>query len=789
MTLLRSIVLVASLSVLMGSTIAQTGQAIGEWRDHFPYRNAIAVAEGGDHVYCASVNGMFRYTIQGGEIARLTKVNALSDVGIKGIAWNGDLGSLLVYYSNGNLDLVQGDRSYNMADIKRSNILGNKTVYSATMQGDLAYLGCGFGIVVVDMRRREVRETWLIGPGGAQVQVNGIAFLGDSIYAATNSGLISAYRFAPNLAAFSNWSRRNDLPSAVVNGPFNEVVSFGGELILNYNAGLDVPDTLLVLGGTGTFERFEPLYGKKNLSLDVSPNGELLTIAHEWDIHRYDLDLTEVSFQYEYEQGPVRPSRAVGSRFGYIWVADKDRGLVKATGFTNGNTILVNGPLNASAYRMDMSDGALYVATGAVEGNWSNKFRKDGVHHFMNGTWRSSTIENEPLMEGANDHGEALTDIMAVVVDPDDPDHAWAGSWDDGLLEFRGRQPIALYNALNSILQNEINGPPNKLNVAGLDYDRDGNLWMTNGNTNAPIVVRKKNGDWHAYNPGSVLNGNQLMSDIVVATNGYKWVVRPRTSGLLVFNDGGTIADTGDDQYKVLNNQPGTGGLPSNDVFSVAEDLDQQVWVGTNKGVAVFYSPEAIFSDGDYDAQQILIEQDGNIQILLETEAVSVIKIDGANRKWIGTETSGVFLLSADGRTQIHHFTVENSPLPSNTIFTIAIDELSGEVFFGTDAGIISYRSDATGGENENECATVFPNPVKAEHNGPIAITGLVRDSEVKIADIAGNLVYRTTSLGGQAIWPGTDMAGNAIATGVYLILATDRFGSSKCNTKVLVVR
>ena len=203
----------------------------------------------------------------------------------------------------------------------------------------------------------------------------------------------------------------------------------------------------------------------------------------------------------------------------------------------------------------------------------------------------------------------------------------------------------------------------------------------------------------------------------------------------------------------------------------------------------MFYTPSAIFEGDNYDAQQILIEQDGNVQILLETEFVSVITVDGANRKWIGTQTGGVYLISPDGREQVHHFTAANSPLPSDNIVAIVIDGISGDVYIATDRGIMSYRSDATEGADENTCATVFPNPVHSTYAGPIAITGLVRDSEVKITDVSGNLVYRTTSLGGQAMWTGNDMSGNRVATGVYLVLATDRFGTYKCNTKVLVAR
>lgn len=258
---------------------------------------------------------------------------------------------------------------------------------------------------------------------------------------------------------------------------------------------------------------------------------------------------------------------------------------------------------------------------------------------------------------------------------------------------------------------------------------------------------------------------------------------------MLVFNDNGTLSNTSDDQYKVLNTFEGSGGLPSLDVLSMAEDLDGEIWVGTGRGVAVFYAPDAVFSGGDFDAQQILIEQDGNIQVLLETEAVSTIAVDGANRKWLGTQSSGVFLVSADGTEQVHHFTAANSPLPSNTITNITIDGESGEVFIGTDQGVMSYRSDASEGLLEASCAKVFPNPVDRTYDGPITITGMMRDSDVRITDISGNLVYRTTSLGGQAIWPGTDLSGEAVSTGVYLIFATDPTGTSKCNTKVLVVR
>ncbi len=770
--------------------MAQDAMPIGTWRAHFPYRNTIAVAEGGGFVYCATSTGMFRYDPASGESEPINKINLLNDVGIQGLAWNEELSMLLVYYTNGNLDLIQNGQSYNMGDIKRSSILGNKGIYSVYMEGHMAYLGCGFGIVLVDLQRREVRETWFIGPNGAQVQVNGITVHQDTIYAATNTGLFKAWKNAGNLAAYENWSKRTDMGPYMVNGPFSHTVRLGDRLLLNWRASSGERDTLLVLGTDNTWSRFNPLFGRKNRGLDLSRDGQFVVIPHEYDIHMYDLGLNEVNFIYGYANGPAYPGQAIRALSGAFWVADRERGLISAVGGDVGSAIQPNGPKTANTWRMASRGGALYVATGALAGNWSSTFLKDGVHHFSDGRWATSDLSTDPILLGVNDFGGAVNDMVSVAVDPNDPMHAYVGSWDDGVVEFRNRQPVQIHNHTNSALGEEQNGADGKVNVAGMNFDINGNLWMTNAWSLNPVVVLTRDGEWRNFNPGNLLSGNNLLADIVPAVfNNYKWIIRPRGNSLLVFDDGGTPTNASDDRWKLINNTPGSGGLPAPDVYAVAEDLEGQIWVGTSKGIAVFYNPSAIFDSGDFDAQQILIEQDGNIQVLLETESVSAIVVDGANRKWMGTQTGGVYLVSSDGRTQIHHFTEANSPLPSNTINAITINELTGEVFIATDRGIMSFRGDAVEGSETAECARVFPNPVREGYAGPIAIDGLVRDSEVKITDMAGNLVYRTTSLGGQAIWPGTDMSGNRVATGVYLIFATDRFGTTKCNTKVMVVR
>ncbi|MFZ1694241.1 MAG: hypothetical protein WAT74_13670 [Flavobacteriales bacterium] len=781
-----------SLLVLLITASAQAQIPIGSWREHLPWQRMVDVVEGDGGVYCATANAVFHYDKGTQETRRLSKVNLLNDVDIRGLAWCEELRMLLVHYGNGNLDLVQGDRSFNMGDIRRSALLGDKAIYRILVDGTTAYLSCGFGIVVVDLQRREVRETWLIGPDGGQVRVRQIALHNDSIYAATTSGLFVAWRNAANLAAFTNWHRRTDMGGIMANGPFNQAVSYQGRLFVNYDKPNSNNDTLLILHADNTWEQFGPGRGTFNVETRVSQNGQFLLFARDYDLVQFNTAMEVENSTFSYGAGGqyCTPARMIQALDGTVWIADRDQGLVQITGFNQGVPIRPNGPRTANAYRMGAGGGRVYVATGSVTGNWGNAFLKDGVHHFGEEVWRTTDRSNSTIFDtGGNEFGQALNDPVAVAVDPLDPSRAYVGSWEDGIVEFRDREPVTLYNNNNSSLGLATNDGGGKVNVAGLDFDAQGNLWASNAHAAAPISVRTRNGQWYSYSPGAILGGNALLGEIIAASNGYKWLIRPRATGLLVFNDNGTLADAGDDQYKLITTAEGSGGLPSIDVLSIAEDLEGQIWVGTNKGVAVFYNPSDLFSSTPSDAQQILIEQDGNVQILLETEFISAIVVDGANRKWIGTQTGGVFLISADGRSQIAHFTAANSPLLSNTINAITVEGTSGEVFIATDRGIVSYRSDAVDPAPSANCAKVFPNPVREGYTGPVAVTGLARDSEVRITDASGNLVYKTTSLGGQAIWNASDMSGNRVATGVYLIFASDPDGVFKCNTKVLVAR
>ena len=312
-------------------------------------------------------------------------------------------------------------------------------------------------------------------------------------------------------------------------------------------------------------------------------------------------------------------------------------------------------------------------------------------------------------------------------------------------------------------------------------------MWVTNSGVNTILNVRKPDGTWKAFNFSGYIN-NDAIGNLIIDKNNQKWIIVPRDKGLLVFNDNNTLLNTSDDNIKKISNSIGNGNLPSANIFSIACDLDGEIWVGTDKGVAVFYNPENVFSGNNFDSQQILVDQGGFYQPLLESETVTAIAVDGANRKWIGTQRAGVFLMSADGTKQLEHFTDENSPLFSNSIFSIVIDQLTGEVFFGTDKGIISYKGTATKGKEVNSDVLVYPNPVTENYTGLIAIKGLVNNADIKITDISGTLIYKTVAEGGQAVWNGKNFNGEKAKTGVYLVFSSNADGSETIVTKIMFI-
>ena len=758
--------------------------AIGNWRDHVPYSKAINIEEVNDRIYCASRFGLFSFQKFDGGLNRFTRLNGLSDVEIAGIYYDPATRILLISYENSNIDLLyENDLSIvNIPDIKRKNIVGGKRINDALFYNRKAYLATDFGIVVVDLERQEIKDTYYIGSGGSNLIVNGLAFNGTELLAATSSGMRTARINDPNIFNFTGWTQETGGLSDV-SARFTSATSFNGNFIAIKSEENGTADTVL----QRTNGNWQVLLSEYTRGARVDSLHRNFIYSNQLKALAYDSTLS----LYRNVDGNTYYPPQINDAFvdvnGQYWLADNQRGLVQVN--FNPDYVLnhaPSGPGSEAVYAMDSRGGTLWVASGSLSGFAPQYDAKNGCYVLSDNDWKSFNRSNDTLYDRIN-----LPAMVAVAVDPNDPKHAYFGNWRGGVLEYNTNGGTRQYNEANSTLLSKT-GLQNYILAGGITYDSNGTLWVAAGGTTSPINARYANGTWKSFQIRDASVANLWLFQTLVDDFGTKWVIAydgpSAGAGIIVFNEN-DADNPNDDSYRQLTDRVGSGALPDIFVRSMAKDKDGSIWVGTNKGVGVFYNPSDIFSTTNFDAQRVIIEQDGYAQYLLESEYVTSVVIDGANRKWFGTYGGGVFLLSEDGTKQLLNFNTDNSPLPSNNIACMTVDNLTGELFIGTDKGVVSYRSDATSGGSVCDGYYAFPNPVKHDYNGPIAIRGLVDDADVRITDTAGNLVYHTKALGGQAIWDGKDFSGRRAATGIYFAHVTNIDGSATCVTKILLAK
>lgn len=746
--------------------------AIGKWRDHLAYKSAIAVTEGGGKAYCASTFGLFSFNKKDNSLERISKISGLSDIEYSTINYNKYNKTLLIAYTNANIDLIKDNVITNIADIKRAFILGNKIINSIYFINQYAYLSCGFGIVVLDMERKEIKDTYYIGPKGGSLNIRGITSDGDNLFAATDDGVYEA-SLSSNLASFTSWTKHINLPKGI----FNSITFFSGKIFVNYSKMLtqqsNAQDSIFVFDHGG-WTHFPEVSGYNINSL--GSYSDKLVITQDVNVEIFDTNLTRIKLVDSYQFDNVHSKQAVLDEDNFLWIADSQYGLVKNGNTKSSESHYPDGPETSNVLEMTLVNNNLYVAPGGRNDVWDGIYNHDGLFYFKDDDWRTIRLDT-------------ITDVVNVNIDPNESTKVYASTLSKGLLEFNNDVLTTIYNTSNSTLEVRADAPTSGIiQTAGSAFDKEGNLWITNSHAKSPLSVKKKDDSWQSYTMNSLTQISNSFGSLIVNRMNQKWIIIARGGGILVFDDNNTIPNTTDDKSKILTTAQGQGKLPSANVLCMAEDLEGVIWVGTSAGIGVFYSPENVFSNGKFDAQEILVIQDGKAQILLGTETITAIAVDGANRKWIGTQNAGVFLMSADGTTEIHHFISDNSPLLTNEITSIAINQQSGEVFFGTSKGIISYKNTATEGTEDFGNVYAYPNPVRENYEGLIAIKGLVKDVNVKITDITGTLVYETKAEGGQAIWDGKNFSGIKVHTGVYLVFCSNSDGTKTFITKILFI-
>ncbi|MGQ9847420.1 MAG: type IX secretion system anionic LPS delivery protein PorZ [Bacteroidales bacterium] len=747
-----------------------------QWRSHLSYSQGRMVIPTESNVYCLTSGGIFAYNKNDNSIQKLDKNSGLSDVVVTTINYSFNDNLLVIGYENGNIDILKGKQIINVPDIFQKPIIGNKSINNITFYNGYAYLSCGFGIVVLDLSKYEIKESYFIGANGTNVNVSSIAFTDDYIYASTTEGIYKAPLSGVNLANFQNWTKISNIPN--YSGNFRKIVYFNHKLVTYYKSANQNEDRIFV-ENNGNWDILDTSI--TNISSMSLINGKLIISQYSKATIYSDFN----SNPTQYNAWGVNPFDAAYDEKNNLWIADAYGGLVrKMSNHPNDAVTFIrpDGPLTNNCMRIDCGENNLWVARGALTSSWNNQWVDGQIYHFTGETWYSFSEFNSPKLMG-------IKDICFVKVNPNNHKEAYFGSYGGGLVVVNNDKVVEVYDDNNSPLQNIIPGSP-YVRVTGLDFDKEGNLWIVSSLVQNNLTVRKPDGSWKSISLVNAMGGIKITGELYCTSDGIKWIILPKGGGLFAYSENGTLDNLSDDKTKNVSIISSEGEEISNDVYCLAEDKDGLLWVGTAKGLVFYYNPSQVFDNSAFYAQRIKLpnEIEGQANYLFESEVITALAIDGANRKWVGTLSGGVFLMSADCQKEIYHFKTENSPLLSNTINDIAIDPKSGEVFFATDKGICSFRSTATEGLEFHHNVEVFPNPVRPDYNGNIAIRGLVQNAHVKITDIAGNLVFETRAEGGQANWNGKNLSGNRVSTGVYLIFSTNDDGSQTYVTKLLFV-
>lgn len=754
----------------------------GTWQEYLSYTNSIKVADGQENVFVATQGGLFYFDVSDNSINKITRLDGLSDSGIKTIAWHPELKMLLVAYQNSNIDLVFPQGIYNIGDILRKQITGNKSINSVTFVGNEAYLSCGFGIVVVNLTRREIKDTYIIGPEGSSVSVFDVESDGNQIYAATENGLYSAPVIGTNLLDYNNWSRIQTIPNS--QAKFSHLAKYNGTILASFTKDQWDGDEIYALrAGQWVRDYIEvPFVREMNATSDyllISGQDQVLIYNKSnqliGKIMNYLLDGENVKRIY--------PFSAIVNSSGQIFIADQNYGLVRVNG-QNFEQFIPQGPANNSIFDLAVFNESLWISAGGRTDVWNNQFRSPVFQKLDAGEWKTYNFREYPEMTG-------FFDIVQIAVNPKDPEHIAAASWGGGILIFKNDKLVQRYNNINSPLETALPENPDEpyTRIGGIAFDGEGNLWITNSQASNNLHMLSNSGEWKSFQLPEVAGFQFTIGKVLVTEGGDKWVIVPRGRDLYVVNK-----DVSQKKYLPVTSYFNNGQQEifnrMNDVYSIAEDLSGDIWVGTSKGVAVFASPRRIWQTTPFYAYQPSLEMgDGLYHPLLETETITAIAIDGANRKWIGTKNSGLYLISEKGDKEILHFHIENSPLPSNTITSLAMHASSGQLYIGTESGLFSYQTDAPAGDLSFNHVLVYPNPVRETYDGPVTIKGLMKDTDIRITDVAGNLVHKAKSLGGQVVWDGKNQRGNRVSTGVYLIFASGANGEETHITKLLFIK
>lgn len=781
---MRRSVLTCLLALAVCLTAARAA-AVGEWKYYLAYHDAQQNVPAADVVYALFNGNLLAYSPADGEVRTITKMEGLSEKNISRMAYSTAARCLVLVYPDCNIDLLHDDGQVTNLPQLQSGNDGDMEPLALCVTDDQAVLATGAGLAHINLGREEVSGYY--EPGS---EVTAAAFSRSRLFAATADGILSC-ALADNPSDRHNWQLVQPLAAGA-----DAFLAFAGGLYFTVPASADAGLWRIDAGEGGA-----PAARRIDTRVYVQGYADSRSALFRGDGHialfePADPGRAAASWQQE---GPWNwLTRAADGTF---WACEGAAGLrpyALADGqlTADGEAIGGYGPRRDLCYYMKYFGERLLIAGGRLDPN-------DRIHYpatlmaYEDGRW--TTFQEDSVQEQT---GLRFRDMTRIIQDPADPAHHYASAGGSGLYEYRDYRFVRNYNSRNSALATAaLNGvDPNYVRIDGLNYDGEGNLWMVNNGVDTLIRVLKTDGAWAGVYVDEISMA-PTCEKTLFDSRGLFWVASRRTvsnpmhtAGLLCLDYNGTIDDTSDDvaTYRTgAYNEDGTS-CTFGGVYALTLDTDGSIWMGTSTGLYVVDRPDE-WASPDFRITQIKVPRnDGtnNADYLLAGVAVTDIAVDGAGRKWIGTQSNGLYLVSPDGTEVLRHFEAATSPLLSDSVYSVAPDPATGEVMIGTAQGLCSYQSEATApaASLQRSGIKVYPNPVRPEYHGNVTVAGLTADADVKVTDTAGNAVAGGRSTGGTFIWDGRGRDGGRAASGIYYIMVSTADGKKGIVAKVAVI-
>lgn len=747
------------------------------WEDFYSYNNVKDFVKVDNIIYALVDNAVFTYNETTLVTEKFSSIQGLSGETTSAIFYNETFKRLVIGYENGLIEVIDENGEITISsDITNFNQTGLKRINHISEFENTLYLATPFAIVEYDIEKLEFGDTFFIGNNSTSLNINQTLIANNTIYAVTEDGIFIADVTSNLLIDFNNWEQQ------FIGRDFNSVAFFNNQIYITENSKLFLLDNG-VLNLTRDF--FQTISGIKSsdthLAIALSKSAIILDDS-ENEIASYN---TVLDFDFTLSNAFFDNNN--------VYLATEEFGVLKSSvPFSEDyEEIHPEGPLSNDVFSIDVSSNNLWVVYGGYGSTYGPVSRKQGYSHYNGENWINT-----------NFNSNMPDDLVHVNIDPNNENKVYIsalGSSSDintkpsgGILVVENDVITETYNHLNSSFSPIVVSLPNiNIRVSSSAFDNQGNLWATNYETQEELKKLSTNGQWSSIDLSSITtNSAPGLNQITVDKSNSIWI-GTRRNGVYVYNENGN-------RKKALVATPNIGNLPDLNVISVAVDGSNRIWIGTKSGMVVYRNGSNVFDDNTPNAQPVIIEENGVGERLLGDQTINSIVVDGADNKWFGTDNGGVLYTNPSGQTTLANFSKANSPLPSNRILKIRVDKNNGKVYFATDKGIVAYNSNVAPFGDVLADVYAYPNPALKE-NETITINGrngtnLPKGTNVKILDVSGYLVFETNVVegqelqGGKVVWNKRNLAGNKVASGVYIVLLTNDDASETATTKIAIV-